>query len=686
MEDSKVRSAALNALRYLCKSVFLEVAPVFPRLGTSQLLYAKISCCNLISYSLKDRSFELELFPHCSKIISILLHDPNLLVRRASAEALLELWKIKTWNPSSINQLTQNEDSNETAQESVFSLGFLSTVQDLLSNLINNDLACEMLDKEFLKVFFSLLSDESKIKIKIDLLVQFVRFLELKSQEPNQESRAWNMEPVEVVSDQFWKMRYMFSQNLSIIVDGIDPFSFEISSKITDLFENNSILANSVTITSSHQNKQKENQKEIDSKNKDAQTNNNEENQIKQENSKEKYSLENLVNKGESLLPILIYGIYKQYISLESFEIRSMFFSSLVNIMKDLSIHTKTNLTWDIDQYQIQFSKKVIKIVNEFILFDQSFYVKMRVSHFLVEIMRIALKNQKLDFEEPNANQIKELTENLNTFSSLEFSYKPDAAFEPNMLPQTGNNKIETKKENEIVHQTEPFGMSIMIKKKPLINDEPNPGMTMDAFPSPNVDEITVKSTKSILSILNTTNLIKYCFNVSEALSLDSNIEIYREKFFFIKNIFILSSKYPKKFGWLRDKMLEGAQKAHQNPNLKYREEFLSQIQWVIENCRVISNSETEEVKIEKYIYQSLLPLKPPKNRKTERDLISLTNRTNEQSRGTSREIDQKEEEELQIKFALANMFQGYLSAIPKLGQRKERKRRAPVSDFESIL
>lgn len=88
----------------------------------------------------------------------------------------------------------------------------------------------------------------------------------------------------------------------------------------------------------------------------------------------------------------------------------------------------------------------------------------------------------------------------------------------------------------------------------------------------------------------------------------------------------------------------------------------------------------------ENYLEQPLLPLKPPKNKKTEREMISFSNRTNDQISTSNREMDLSEEEELQIRFALANMYQGYLSAIPKLGQRKERESREPINNFEGIL
>ena len=139
-----------------------------------------------------------------------------------------------------------------------------------------------------------------------------------------------------------------------------------------------------------------------------------------------------------------------------------------------------------------------------------------------------------------------------------------------------------------------PFGMSIkqnnMFQKKNIEENIQAQNPNMDPMQGPNIDELTVKSTSTSAVELTPQNLIDYCYNVNETLCLDSNIEIYREKFTFVKHVFVLSSKFPEQVEWLRKKLIEGAGKAHLNSNLKFREEFLSQILWIINNCRMVDN------------------------------------------------------------------------------------------------
>ena len=467
------------------------------------------------------------------------------------------MWNICQWKSFDENESIKKNKENEENKGSVFSSHFLGKIQGLLCNLINNDLACEMLNKKFLKTFFRFLSVETREKIQIDLIIQFLRFLELKSQELEMRPGAHNGEPPDVTSDQFWKIKYMFSQNFHVLAEGLNPFSEEITSRLGKILRDNPMLAASTL-----------NNSKVDQ---------NENQPLELEETKPQEPN----NGGEYLLPTLVFGIYKQYISLESFEIRSMFFSSLISICKNLS----TPVDWDSHSYQIEFAKSTIKIVNQFILFDQSFYVKMRISHFLVEILKISVENPKVN-------------SSTSKFMTLKFAFDSQINFEPNMLPPNSKNNpgengtVLTTASSTISNS--PFGMSIkqnnMFQKKNIEENIQAQNPNMDPMQGPNIDELTVKSTSTSAVELTPQNLIDYCYNVNETLCLDSNIEIYREKFTFVKHVFVLSSKFPEQVEWLRKKLIEGAGKAHLNSNLKFREEFLSQILWIINNCRMVDN------------------------------------------------------------------------------------------------
>ena len=543
MEDPRVRASSIKGFRFLGNFIFDKVAEMILKLGTSDLQYGKISCSNLISVTIQDKTFRQDLFPHCSKICLLLLEDDSMLVKRAAVNALRFMWD------------SPNRNFDE-AHLTVFSEKFLLQIQNKFENLQDNGLVYELLNQEFFSRFLALNTQEKKGQIQISLLNKLL-FLLNESKKPQQNPNE-NFQPDSGVKiDQHWKVKYMICQNLNLILKDLlsPPFLLSSISKMKEWFAAYPLLG-----------------------------------------SPKPNSPDNTEN-GWQLLTHLIYGIYRNYVSSEMIEVRSILFEQLIMFCNSI----------ENPDFQLLFASKIIIIINEFVLYEESFYVKMKTSSFLVLLAKISQSNTAL--------KITNLSFPLMKFHK-NIDEKKDLKPKTDLLP-----KKDGIEEVKIISPNE------QLVKKTFVETVP----------------------------MNESSLLEYCEAIYDCLGFDNNIEVYKKKLVFLRQIMALAPQSPKIDGFLKNMIHKMSEVPHHS-NIKFKDESLKFLIYLISHSKPNIGP--------CYLTSPLLPFQSPKKIKSETQLITLTGRSQSKKVTDLENSQEMKLNQMNIKFALSSMYKGYLITL----------------------
>lgn len=464
MEDPRVRDSAVQGFRFLGNFIFGSVAEMILKLGTSELQYGKMSCCNLIRVTIQDKTFREDMFPHCSKICLLLLEDDSMLVRRSALNALRFMWD----SPS--------RDFPEH-DLTVFSPKFLEKIQLKYRQLEDNGLVYELLHREFFSRFLNLKPLDKRVEVQMELLEKLLFFLS-KSHVPKVVDVLTGQDESSNI-DKFWKVKYMLSYNLSLLLQNLvtpnfyPSFISEMTRILNDFPQFSGIIKD-----------------------------------------KDSSSLE----QAQDILINLIQGLYRHFISKEMIEVRSAFIAELIKFCGGI----------DSPKFQLSFLVKLVDIFNEFILYDESFYVKMKTSAFLGLMIKVALKN-------------RESEGSVITFSKLTFLGEPPTP----QIPE--------------IPKEEP--------KQFLVNEK------------------VVKSTSVVPADFTVSNVFEHAMSVFQSLDLDPSIEIYKGQLHFLKVLLLSSSSSPEVRTFLND-IVQRMKQVPSKPNIKYRIQTAEYLTFFLSNCK----------------------------------------------------------------------------------------------------
>jgi hypothetical protein len=490
MEDSRVRQSALAGFEFLSQFLIDEICDLIIKLGTSDIVYAKTFCTKLITFIIQQDSVSKETFLNCSKIIILLVDDKNLQVKRSALLALEPLW----------NSPMQSRLSEQEREMSARSDNFINKLADLLENIQDCGAIFELLKESFIHQFFELLSESHRDELRMTLIKKLVKSLDVNLKQ-NQKQKLHNFMDQEIngVQDKEWKLKYMICQSLHIILPQPSSNSSFLSTTLSQISEDFSIFSKDPT----HSPLSHPNQSSVEVL---------KANYLKEKQSKEE-ELSNIISK-------IIYHLFRKYISLEMQEVRSAYFWSVIQYCKRIKD----------SKLQLIVLSKIIDLVNEFILYEKSFYVKMKLNCFMEILLDISQRN----------------TELVNTWA--EFS------------------SLEIKEGFDVYKQPEPVNV-----EKEEGENEVN-----------RINNLVVLNTEVTKVEFNCKNLVSYSFNLFQVLSVDKTPEIFKYKFIFLKKVLELASS-SKEIREVFNKILNSLKNFHQETNIKLKEICLQMILFITE-------------------------------------------------------------------------------------------------------
>jgi hypothetical protein len=551
MEDPRVRDSAIKGFRFLGNFIFNKVAEMILKLGTSDLQYGKMSCCNLIRVTIQDKTFREDMFPHCSKICLLLLEDHSMLVKRAALNALRFMWD------SPNRSFPENELT-------VFSPKFLEKISGKYLDLDDDGLVYELLHRDFFSRFLLLNDFDQRVHIQIGLIKKFLFFLKKSHLQKLTENMMPPEEQMMSSVDQTWKVKYMICQNFSLLLSGLLSPSFfsTFLTQIRLILQEYPLLSGVIC-----------------------------------DSPKEGDSLE----EAWRILSEFIYVVYRNYICNEMVEVKSVFLSQLI-----LFCETIQN-----ENFKIKFFIKLLDIFNEYVLYDESFYVKMKTASFLNLLTKVIVQTPTL------------AQQNL-TFSKLSINGSQE-----NLLVKIMNQQNPISQNLEQKEEPKPFSINEQIAKNTSINC---------------VD-------------LTNSALIEHAISLFFCLSLDPSIEIYKAQLNFLKRAMELSPQSSEILQMVNDIVLR-MKTVPSNKNIKYRRHTAEFLGDFVSKCK---SAETLC-----YLQFPLLPLNVPKNIKSETQLITLTGRSHSRQNTELNTSEEVKINKMNIKFALSTMYKGYLVTLRK--------------------
>lgn len=491
MEDSRVRQSALNGFEFLSQFLIDDICDLIIKLGTSDIVYAKIFCTRLIAIIIQQQALNKETYLNCSKIIILLVDDRNLQVKRSALLALEFLWKSPM----------QDQLSEQDMEVSVKSESFVGKLADLIKDIKDCGAIFELLKESFINQFFGLLNEDQKNEIRIVLLEKLIKSLDINLKQ-NQQQKLHNFGDHEIngVQDKEWKLKYMICNTLHLILPTSTSNSEFLISNLKKISEDFSIFNNDPSQSTSIPSKSPS---QVDM----IKTNYLKDNQTKEE------ELSNIISK-------IIYHLFRKYISLEMQEVRSAYFWSVIQYCKMM----------DDSKLQLIILTKIIDLVNEFILYEKSFYVKMKLNCFMEMLLDISQHNIEL----------------ANTWAEFSSIHIKDG-FDIYKLPiPTDTDKEEG--ENEINR----------------------------------INNLVVLNTEITKVEFNCKNLVAYSYNLFKILSIDKTPEIFKYKFIYLKKVLEMSSNSDT-IREIFNKILNSLKYFHQEQNIKLKEICLQFVIYIIE-------------------------------------------------------------------------------------------------------
>ena len=477
MEDSRVRNAGLTGLLFVSRFQFSQVSEIILKLGTSDLVYAKISSCRLISQTIREEMFDGQLFAACSKICLLMFTDQNMLVKRSSVAAILAMWSLPV--PQDI-----------ASPQTILSEGFLNELANKYIGLQDDGLSHELMNRDFLTKFFSLLSQKRTTSLKLVLFEKFIGLLQVNKTPINNLNPEHEQAPMHLV-DRKWKVKYMFAKNLDLLLSDLDFSDTETIARFEEFLLKQTQLMEELDISS-----------------------------INQEETDQTACWTKIVQ--------VLCGVYRLYMTDQMMEVRSVLFCSLVRLCQN-----QTQPLW-----QLLLLRQLIVIVNNFVLSETSFYVKMKVSLFLASLVEISVTNSHLQDCNMHFESITKTGAVLTEVRQVP----------PNSIEKSDRAAVET------VHLS--------------------------------ASELITRNTVTGSSPLHAAALAEYAYQVFDILSLDRSLEVLRFKIVFVQRVMQFVPKSASIKALFR-RILGSLKDSHNNTNIKFREQTLLLLKFLVSRIEI---------------------------------------------------------------------------------------------------
>lgn len=450
-------------------------------------------------------------------------------------------------------------DQASPGELTVFSDKFLEQVHQKFRQLQDNGLVYELLSQDFLARFLDLNPPRKRLQIEVDVIEKLLFFLTQPRATPNPLNTSPETTPA---LDHFWKVKFMICQNLGLLLSDMASFS-EAPEVIRKWFVRFPLIR-----------------------------------------ADDKGTAPDSDQQVWTLLARFVYGLYRSFVSVEMVEVRSVFLEQTVRLCRRIP---------DI-RARLCFFSILTDLVNDFVLYDPSFYVKMKVPQFLLLLVDLVIELEIEAFPDL-------------TFSALKFvEQNPVGANEPAQTPapqEPGEPKKELNEEDKIN----------------LINEK------------------IVRDTTTESQPMTAAHLLEHCRALYKCLGLSSNIEIYKRQLEFVHGLRGPSLQSPA-VAKLLNEIVQSIGLVPKQNNLKFKEQTLHFLERLIADSRACSDST--------YLTRPLLPLEPPKQIKSETHLITLTGRSLSRPLTDKDDTEENQLNVCNIRFALSTMYKGYLVTLSK--------------------